>query len=76
MTIDPSKVTRFDHGSRVPGWDDPVDLTKAPAEVPDPATTPVPDAMRAEIDVHMRRGLDTTERFLRDGGPAEAATGD
>ena len=34
------------------------------------------DAMRAEIDVHMRRGLDTTERFLRDGGPAEAATGD
>ena len=37
---------------------------------------PWTDAMRAEIDVHMRRGLDTTERFLRDGGPAEAATGD
>lgn len=50
MTIDPSKVTRYDHGSRVPGWDDPVDLSKAPAEVPDPATTPVPDAMRAEIE--------------------------
>ena len=37
--IDPSKVRRYAHGSRVPGWDEAVDLSKAPAEVPDPATT-------------------------------------
>ena len=43
MAIDPSQVTRFAHGSRVPGWDDAADLTKDPAVVPDPATTPVPD---------------------------------
>jgi NADH-quinone oxidoreductase subunit E len=46
-------VTRFGHGSRVPGWDDAVDLTKDPAEVPDPATTPVPGTLRAEIERHM-----------------------
>ena len=38
---------RFGHGSRVPGWDDAVDLTKDPAVIPDPATTPVPDELRA-----------------------------
>ena len=32
--IDPSKVRRYEHGSRVPGWDDAADLTKAPAERP------------------------------------------
>ena len=35
---------------RVPGWDDAADLTKDPAIVPDPATTPVPDELRAEIE--------------------------
>jgi NADH-quinone oxidoreductase subunit E len=44
-----SPVPRFGHGSRVPGWDEAVDLTKDPALVPDPATTPVPDALREEI---------------------------
>ena len=53
--IDPSKVRRYAHGSRVPGWDDAVDLTKAPAVVPDPATTPVPDDLRAEIEQYMSR---------------------
>jgi NADH-quinone oxidoreductase subunit E len=48
-------VPRFSHGSRVPGWDDAVDLDKDPAEVPDPATTPVPDELRAEIEDHMGR---------------------
>jgi NADH-quinone oxidoreductase subunit E len=48
-----SAVRRFSHGSRVPGWDAPVDLAKDPAEIPDPATTPVPDALRAEIEAHM-----------------------
>jgi NADH-quinone oxidoreductase subunit E len=46
---------RFEHGSRVPGWDDPVDLTKDPAVVPDPATTPVPAELRARIEAAMAR---------------------
>ena len=53
MAIDPSKVPRFAHGSRVPGWDEAVDLTKDPAVVPDPATTPVPPEVRAEIEAKM-----------------------
>jgi NADH-quinone oxidoreductase subunit E len=55
MAIDPSKVRRFAHGSRVPGWDEAADLTKAPAVVPDPATTPVPAHVRAEIEAAMAR---------------------
>jgi NADH:ubiquinone oxidoreductase subunit E len=55
MAIDPSRVRRFEHGSRVPGWDDAADLTKDPAVVPDPATTPVPDHVRAEIEAHMAK---------------------
>jgi NADH:ubiquinone oxidoreductase subunit E len=43
-------VPRYDHGSRVPGWDEAVDLTKAPATVPDPALTPVPDQLRQKIE--------------------------
>jgi NADH-quinone oxidoreductase subunit E len=43
-------VKRYDHGSRVPGWDDSVDLSKPPATVPDPALTPVPDALRQGIE--------------------------
>ena len=53
MAIDPSKVRRFAHGSRVPGWDDAADLTKDPAVVPDPATTPVPDHVRVAIEAQM-----------------------
>jgi NADH-quinone oxidoreductase subunit E len=53
MAIDPSKVRRFAHGSRVPGWDDAVDLDKDPAVIPDPATTPVPDHIRAAIEAKM-----------------------
>ncbi len=48
-------VPRFGHGSRVPGWDEAVDLTKPPATVPDPATTPVPAEMRREIVEAMER---------------------
>jgi NADH-quinone oxidoreductase subunit E len=55
MAIDPSRIPRYEHGSRVPGWDDAVDLWKDPAVVPDPATTPVPDGLRAEIEAYMRR---------------------
>jgi NADH-quinone oxidoreductase subunit E len=42
-------VPRFGHGSRVPGWDTEVDLTKDPATVPDPATTRVPPQLREQI---------------------------
>ena len=49
------QIARFGHGSRVPGWDEAVDLTKAPAVVPDPATTPVPDELRAEIEAAMAK---------------------
>ncbi len=35
------------------GWDTPADLEKAPATIPDPATTPVPEELRAEIEAHL-----------------------
>src|SRR5689334_10244235 len=47
------EVRRFGAGSRVPGWDESVDLSKDPQEVPDPATTPVPAELRAEIEHHI-----------------------
>jgi NADH:ubiquinone oxidoreductase subunit E len=53
MAIDPTKVPRFAHGSRVPGWDEAADLSKDPAVVPDPATTPVPEHVRAAIEAKM-----------------------
>jgi NADH:ubiquinone oxidoreductase subunit E len=59
MAIDPTKVPRFAHGSRVPGWDEAADLTKDPAVVPDPATTPVPAHVRAEIEAAMARYPDS-----------------
>ena len=46
-------VKRYEHGSRVPGWDEAVDLTKPPATVPDPALTPVPEELRASIEHSM-----------------------
>jgi NADH-quinone oxidoreductase subunit E len=46
-------VTRYEHGSRVPGWDRAVDLEKDPATIPDPASTDVPAELRAEIEAHM-----------------------
>jgi NADH:ubiquinone oxidoreductase subunit E len=51
----PIPVPRFGHGSRVPGWDESVDLSKDPAVVPDPDTTPVPEALRREIEQAMAR---------------------
>ena len=55
MAVDPTRVPRFEHGSRVPGWDEAADLTKDPEEVPDPATTPVPEELRAAIESYMAR---------------------
>jgi NADH:ubiquinone oxidoreductase subunit E len=48
-------VPRFGHGSRVPGWDEAVDLSKAPATVPDKATTEVPEELRREIEDAMAK---------------------
>jgi NADH:ubiquinone oxidoreductase subunit E len=48
-------VPRFGHGSRVPGWDEAADLSKPAATIPDKATTPVPDALRAEIEAAMAK---------------------
>jgi NADH-quinone oxidoreductase subunit E len=53
MAIDPTRIKRYAHGSRVPGWDASVDLTKDPAVVPDPATTYVPDHVREAIETLM-----------------------
>ncbi len=55
MAIDPTRVRRYAHGSRVPGWDDSVDLTKDPAVVPDPATTVVPSHVREGIETLMAK---------------------
>ncbi len=58
------RVPRFGAGSRVPGWDDAADLDKAPQEVPDLATTPVPDDLRAEIEGHMAKYPDRRSAAL------------
>jgi NADH-quinone oxidoreductase subunit E len=55
MAIDPSRVPRFGHGSRVPGWDEAADLSKDPMGVPDLATTPVPEDLHARIEEYMAR---------------------
>ena len=57
-------VPRFDHGSRVPGWDDSVDLEKDPIEVPDLASTPVPADLRAEMEAHMAKYPDRRSAAL------------
>jgi NADH-quinone oxidoreductase subunit E len=64
-----STVPRFAHGSRVPGWDEPADLEKDPAEIPDPATTPVPADLRAELEAHLANYPDRRSAAL----PALAA---
>ncbi len=51
-----SNVRRYEHGSRVPGWDRPADLEKDPAGDPRTRrvpTPPVPEGLRAEIEAHM-----------------------
>ena len=48
-------VPRYDHGSRVPGWDDAADLSKPPATIPDPATIEIPDDLREAIEAAMAK---------------------
>lgn len=50
-----TEVTRFEHGSRIPGWDDATDPSKAPAGTPDPATTEVPGELREAIEAEMAK---------------------
>src|SRR3954465_700793 len=57
-------VKRFGHGSRVPGWDRAADLNKDPAPVPDPATTPVPDGLRAQVEAFMAKYPDRRSAAL------------
>src|SRR3954471_19321702 len=59
-----SQVPRFGHGSRGPGWDRAVDLEKDPSAVPDPATTAVPDDLRAKIEAYMARYPDRRSAAL------------
>jgi NADH-quinone oxidoreductase subunit E len=64
-----SVVRRFEHGSRVPGWDRAVDLEKDPATIPDPDSTHVPEDLRMEIEAHMANYPDRRSAAL----PALAA---
>ena len=62
-------VPRFADGSRVPGWDEPADLSKDPAGIPDPALVAVPGELRAEIEARMSEYPDSHSAAL----PALAA---
>jgi NADH-quinone oxidoreductase subunit E len=64
-----ASVPRFEHGSRVPGWDEAVDLEKDPAGVPDPEQVEVPAELRAEIEARMSEYPDRHSAVL----PALAA---
>ncbi len=57
-------IPRDAHGSRVPGWDTPADLSKPPAGIPDVATTPVPGALRAEIEDAIARYPDQRSAII------------
>ncbi|MEH3052392.1 MAG: NAD(P)H-dependent oxidoreductase subunit E [Patulibacter minatonensis] len=57
-------IPRDAHGSRIPGWDTPNDLTKAPATIPDPATTLVPEDLRAEIEGYLGRYPDPRSAII------------
>jgi NADH-quinone oxidoreductase subunit E len=51
-------------GATTRGWDVPADLDKDPALIPDPATTPVPEELRREIEAHMASYPDTRSAAL------------
>jgi NADH-quinone oxidoreductase subunit E len=55
MSIDSRGIQRDRHGSRSPGWDEPADLDKDPAGIPDPALVDVPSELRQEIEESMAR---------------------
>lgn len=51
----PLPIPRYAHGSRVPPWRDAGAPPRDPEQVPDPALTDVPQALRAEIEELMSR---------------------
>jgi NADH:ubiquinone oxidoreductase subunit E len=60
----PARVPRFEHGSRVPGWDQAADLEKDPALIPDPEQVDVPASLRAEIEARMGEYPDSRSAVL------------
>jgi NADH:ubiquinone oxidoreductase subunit E len=68
-------VTRYEHGSRVPGWDRAADLDKEAAAVPDPALVEVPAELRAEIEEAMARYPDRHSAALPALAAAQRAHG-
>jgi NADH-quinone oxidoreductase subunit E len=50
--------------TRARGWDAPADLEKQPAGIPDPASTPVSEELRREIEAHMALYPDTGSAAL------------
>jgi NADH-quinone oxidoreductase subunit E len=62
-------VRRYEGGSRVPGWYEPVDAAKDPALVPSSEDIQVPGELRAEIERHMALYPDSRSAAL----PALAA---
>jgi NADH:ubiquinone oxidoreductase subunit E len=69
------RVRRYQHGSRVPGWDEAADLSKPPAVVPDPATTPVGDELRAIVEDFMVRYPDSRSAAIPAMRAAQARHG-
>jgi NADH:ubiquinone oxidoreductase subunit E len=57
-------IPRRPDGSRIPGWDTPNDLEKPPAGIPDLATTPVPDHLKAEIEAAVARYPDARSAII------------
>ena len=72
-----TRVPRFDHGSRVPGWDEAVDLEKDPALIPDPEQVEVPEGLRVEIEARMARlpGSALRRAAGAEGRPARSTAG-
>jgi NADH-quinone oxidoreductase subunit E len=50
-----TSIPRPPGGARASGWDEPADLQKDPALIPDPATTHVPEELRTTIEELMAR---------------------
>jgi len=71
----PQPVRRYEHGSRVPGWDEAVDLEKDPAEIPDPASTEVPAQLREQIEAQMANYPDRRSAALPALAAAQRAHG-
>ena len=69
-----TRVRRFDHGSRVPGWDRAADLEKDPALIPDPEQVQVPAALREEIEARMGDYPDRHSAVLRRCAPPRSST--